>query len=59
MPRFSGKQYKGAMKDLRAMKRAEAEERQRKSGLYDGLDAIAELGSDDPAESWEAVISGT
>lgn len=57
MPRFSGKQYRGAMRDLRAMKRAEAEERQRKSQLYAGLDAISELGSDDPAESWEAVKS--
>ena len=57
MPRFSGKQYPGAMKDYRAMKRAEAEERQRKSAQYAALDAIAELGSDDPAETWEAVRS--
>ena len=28
MPRFTGKQYPGAMKDYRAMKRAEAEARQ-------------------------------
>jgi hypothetical protein len=27
MPRFSGEQYPGAMKDYRAMKRAEAEAR--------------------------------
>ena len=57
MARFTGKQYPGAMADYRAMKRTEAEERQRKSKRYAGLDAIAELGSDDPAESWEAVGS--
>lgn len=57
MARFSGKQYKGVMRDYRAMKRTEAEERQRKAQLYAGLDAIAELGSDDPAESWEAIGS--
>ena len=57
MARFSGKQYRGAMRDLRAANRAEAEARQRKSEQYAALDTIAELGSDDPAESWEAVRS--
>jgi hypothetical protein len=45
------------MRDLRAAKRAEAEARQRKTEQYAALDAISELGSDDPAESWEAVGS--
>jgi len=53
MPRFSGQQYPGALKDYRAMKRAEAEARQGKLPQ----DTTSEPGSDDPAKLLEAVES--